>query len=181
METRPSHYKSNRYFVENNIIQVLDYKNDEFFIDLKNEYLLKNYCWSVAKNGYVVARIRGQNKNVFVQNVIMNFIPNGKKNGLIVDHIDRNPKNNLENNLRLVTISQNNYNKKVACDSSSKIIGVSETEDGTWHYYINVENGKRIGKIVKTFQEAVYNRLLLEKQYLEEFAPQKHLFEEYGV
>ena len=65
--------------------------------------------------------------------------------GLIVDHINGDTKNNMKSNLRLVTKKQNVQNqRKCRGKTSSKYKGVHKRKDnGMWRAYINVD-GKRI-------------------------------------
>jgi hypothetical protein len=45
--------------------------------------------------------------------------------GMVVDHIDRNPSNNLIDNLRLATITENNWNSGMHKDNRTQLKGVS--------------------------------------------------------
>ena len=58
----------------------------------------------------------------------------------LMDHIDRNPRNNAWSNLREVTRSENNRNKGTHPDKTSKFRGVSKRGD-KWLVVIRV-NGK---------------------------------------
>lgn len=58
----------------------------------------------------------------------------------IVDHIDRNTENNKIENLRAATHSQNQYNKAVQKNSSSKYLGVYfHKSDKKWMVRIKVD------------------------------------------
>lgn len=58
----------------------------------------------------------------------------------IVDHINNNPLDNRKNNLRVVTVAQNNMNKKSSKNSTSKYIGVYWNTNNKWKASINQNN-----------------------------------------
>ena len=66
---------------------------------------LNKYKWYDNGNGYVATAING--KKVLLHRFILNVPDN-----IEVDHIDNDPKNNLTQNLRIVTRSQNLRNMK---------------------------------------------------------------------
>lgn len=72
----------------------------------------RKWCASVHTRGlskpYVRALTVINKKNVYLQHFILNTVPNRK---LQVDHINRNPLDNRECNLRLVSPSKNTYNR----------------------------------------------------------------------
>ena len=65
--------------------------------------------------------------------------------------------------------------------NTTGILGVRIDERNKWESRLCV-NGKnmRLGRF-NTKEEAIIARLKAEKYYLGEFAPQKHLFAEYGI
>lgn len=70
----------------------------------KKELLFTNY-WTTNANGYFFSRTN--NGKVYLHSAIIGYYGKDK----VVDHIDRNPKNNLLSNLRVVSFSQNSLNK----------------------------------------------------------------------
>ena len=96
------------------------------------------------------------------------------------DHIDHNPLNNRRCNLRKSTVTENNQNASIRKDNSSGIIGVNwNAVNQYWVARISV-NGKRVflGNFLNK-DDAIKARLAAEMQYLQEFAPQKHLYKTY--
>ena len=100
-----------------------------------------------------------------------------------VDHIDRNPYNNVRENLRPCT-KQDNLRNKVNRRSKNKdfLNGVSYRKDrGKWRAYISI-NRKQInlGYYDKK-EDAIIARLLKEKELFGAFSPNIRFFEEYGI
>jgi hypothetical protein len=89
--------------------------------------------------------------------------------------------NNLSSNLRIINDRFSAINKNPSKSNSSGVIGVNFA-DGGWVSRISSELGKRIflGKY-ENFNDAVISRLIAEKEYYGEFAPQIHLFKEYNI
>jgi len=83
-----------------------------------------------------------------------------------IDHIDRNPLNIHESNLRKCTHAQNHQNEGLRSDSTSGVTGVSFIKRSKkWLAYINVENKRiRLGQF-ETFDEAVAARIQAKKNY----------------
>ena len=59
--------------------------------------------------------------------------------GMVVDHIDRNPLNNTRRNLRVVTQSQNIFNAKLPSTNTSGVKGVFWDASATrWRVKVTV-------------------------------------------
>ena len=91
----------------------------ETIIDEKIYYKLMKYPWRLCKNGYIVGKIEN-NKDVYLSRYVTDY--SGKD---IVDHINNNKLDNRKENLRIVTIQENSFNKLSQKNSTSKYIGVS--------------------------------------------------------
>jgi hypothetical protein len=151
--------------------------NEPFYFDLKYYVKIKEICWS----DYWL--------NWFHR--LMGWIPEMKRTisfhqyiGFAnCDHIDRNELNNLENNLRESTQQQNCMNRSIQKNNTSGVIGVNwDNLNNKWVARINSDKNKRINLgNYNDFTSAVIARLQAEVKYYGEFAPQRHLFEQYGI
>ena len=91
-------------------------------------------------DGYVVVGVDGRR---YLAHRIIFALTNGYYPDEI-DHVDGNPGNNTPSNLREVTRSQNNMNKRVQCNNTSGARGVYlHKKSGKWHARIKV-SGKFI-------------------------------------
>lgn len=99
------------------------------------------------------------------------------------DHADRNEMNNRRCNLRPCTVQENRRNKSTQTNNTSGVSGVSWRKDReVWRAYITVEDRKQIHLgAFKNKEDAIRARLNAENEMFKEFAPQKDLFELYGI
>ena len=145
--------KHNKWEFEGSIAIGVTSSGDKFIIDAEDFDRVKDFCWRINKNGYVVANMKsGTNKTIIMHRIIMK----AKKDD-IIDHINWNKKNNLKSNLRFATKSENNVNIKKRKDNTSGYTGV-KNNNGKWKSQISF-NGKRIhlGTFDK-FEDAVIAR-----------------------
>jgi hypothetical protein len=151
---------------------------NEFYFDLEDYDKIKDYCWCEVvnkDNGYRELRSHDEltNKDIRMHQIL--GFPHH-------DHIDRNPLNNRKGNLRKATVQENNWNRNVFKNNTSGIMGVNlHKPRNMWRARICV-NGKRLelGSFINK-EDAIRARLRAEKAYYGEFAPQQHLFKEYGI
>ncbi len=145
--------------------------NDVFLFSLQDLNLIKQYTWWKDKNGYPRAKINGE---LMRMHKFLGFIRH--------DHINRNKSDNRRENLRPATYGENKYNSSIRSDNNSGIIGVGWVEEtSNWRVRIQFE-GKPIyiGRF-DNIKDAIKARLQAEAKYFGEFAPQQHLFIEYGI
>ena len=177
-------HKGNNYEVHDGIVYMQASNRPDVIFTFDEEDLPKvlPYTWMLMPQGYIVTRQNPKTgKHVWrLHHCVLDFEYQGKDE---VDHKDRNRLNNCKNNLRIVPHSKNNSNSKLRINSSrSGYIGVNWCEDK--HGWVaTIYKGKRYYQgTYPTIEEALIARLKAEKELFgEEFAPQRHLFKEYGI
>lgn len=156
--------KTNKYDLSGNYGIGYTSNNDYFYFDLEDYEKIKEYCW-YSYDGYIRTKNKGDEKLIALHRIIMSP-PKDK----VIDHINHNPRDNRKNNLRICTQSENMMNTSMRVDNKSGKIGVSYSEkDNKWHAQIKI-NKKKINKSFKTKEEAIEERIKLEKIYYGEFA-----------
>lgn len=150
-------------------------KGEEFYFDLEDYEKIKDYCWYLNGSGYATAKIN--NKKMFMHK----FVTEGINTDLI-DHKDRNKLNNTKDNLRICSVSDNNINISLRKDNSTGVTGVHFIERSkAWISQIQYKDIKYSQRHC-TYENAVRCRLMWEIEILGyAIAPQKHLFEQYGI
>jgi hypothetical protein len=98
---------------------------------------LCQWRWVFSSNGYAMRTITENGRRRFFQ---MHRVIMGAQRGQLVDHIDGNRLNNTRDNLRIVTRSQNNWNRRP--NKGHRYKGVYSHARG-WHARIRYLN-KRI-------------------------------------
>jgi hypothetical protein len=94
---------------------------------------------------------------------------------MVVDHINRNPKDNRKANLRICTPLQNSYNKTVVPKSESGVVGVSWDKNASrWRASIKSNGKTKILGYFATIEDAAEARKEAEQRYFGEFAPRDY-------
>ena len=148
----------------------------EFYFDMEDYNKIKDYCWYEIDCGeYHTMEAWERNTNTQIK---MYWLIIGK----YCDHADRNAFNNRKYNLRQANASENSANRSVLLRNTSGFIGVSwDKSRNKWAAHIGAKNKKmHLGRFTNK-EGAIRARLQAEKQYFGEFAPQRHLFKEYGI
>jgi hypothetical protein len=144
-----------------------DSKGNEFWFDLEDYNLIKDYCWFKHRE-YFQARQSGNDKHIFLHKLIMNDF----ENTMDIDHIDTNRKyNNRKSNLRVAKRIENCRNRKLNKNNTSGVTGVYwVSREQKWRATIKV-NYKRIelGDF-DDFDKAVKARKDAEKIYFKNFS-----------
>lgn len=150
---------------------------EKFFFDIEDYNKIKDIYWNVKRNDHNYHKLVGKkcesNKEVSMAGLL------GYSG---YDHVDRNPLNNRKSNFRIATKSQQSMNRNRFVNNSSGFIGISwRKREEKWYSYIQVKhNFIQLGYFVNKY-DAIIARLRAEQRYFGEFAPQRHLFTEYGI
>ena len=133
-------------------------KDEEFWFDLEDYDLIKDYCWLIAADGYVASA-----KGVLFHNIVM-----GNKS---IDHKNHKKYDNRKSNLRKASASQNQMNATKRSDNTSGFTGVSwDKNKNKWIAYIAI-NGKQeyLGAFNKK-ENAINARKEAEDKYFGEWS-----------
>jgi hypothetical protein len=155
------------------LYKFFEYKEGNLYWKIKPNRRIKigNKAGHLNSEGYVYLCINSVQYRM--HRIIWAYHYGAIPNNLQIDHIDGNRTNNIIENLRLATNSQNSNNRKRAnCNSKSNILGVYwATRERKWIAEIK-PNGKviRLGYFVNQ-KDAIAARKTAELQYFTEFAP----------
>ena len=144
-----------------------------FYFDLEDYDKIKNYYWYIEKSGYVKTRVGDGQAAMGMHQLLC---------GVGCDHINRKRYDNRKENLRMCSQQDNTQNRSLGKNNTSGVIGVSyDKRSNRWIAYLNYYK-KRINLgYFEDKEQAVIARLNAELKYCGEFAPQKYLYEEYGI
>jgi hypothetical protein len=161
----------NQYEVRGNEVIVFAYRKGEEF-EFMFELADLDFLRSIDRK-FTVVQSRGEGvylgyckggKHYLVHRVLMDA-----PEGLFVDHIDQNTRNMKRSNLRLLTVSESNQNKRVMTNTGERQINkriLKTTKNGKVYEYerfvfelYDIEKGRRtFTKSFKTLEEAVQFR-----------------------
>lgn len=145
-----------------------------FYIDKEDLDKVSKYTWMENHKGYIVRTA----KYLALHRYIMGDLPDD----MVIDHIDRNKKNNRKSNLRVVTQQDNTLNRSINTNNEFGVSGVHKNKSKTNPYAVTLgDKGRIFSGSYKTLEEAIVARLKAEKEMFGDEAPQKHLFKEYGI
>ena len=135
----------------------IDYNGRKFKFSCNNkeiekEILENTWCINTTE-GYVV-------RNSLRMHTFIKKTPKGK----VVDHINNDGTDNREENLRVVTVSENNRNKKTTRNNGSKYVGMKYSSSGKFYSQLKI-NGHRIATKCKIKEEAELDNLIIQEHY----------------
>jgi len=139
-------------------------KEEEFYFDLEDYDLIKNYCWHISYDGYIQSR--NEDRIIIIQHRIILNVNKDK----IVDHINHNKYDNRKINLRECVYTENSANQLKAKNNTSGTKGVSfDKKMNKWHARIGINN-KRINLgYYDDIQDAIDVRKEAEDKYQGKF------------
>ena len=131
-------------------------KGEPFYFDLEDYDKIKDYCWYINKDGYVICP-----QGILLHSLIMNT-----SNNNWVDHIKHKKYDNRKSELRLVSYSQNAMNRSIQSNNTSGITGVYyDTGMKKWVSTIEVDKKKIHLGVFTKIEDAIKKRKMAEERY----------------
>ena len=164
------HRKRNLFRFDGDKCIMLLYDGTECIFDKEDLDIVSQHYWSINNVRHVCSKING--KTVSLPTYIYSCYGIELKDGLIIDHKDRNALNNSKTNFRACTPSQNGMNKSIQRNNTSGKTGVHyDKRINRYYAYIKINREHISLGYYKTFDEAVKVRKEAEHKYFGEFAP----------
>lgn len=149
----------------------------EFYFDLEDYDKISNYhIWECkSKSGYCRPYA---DSPIDKRKRPLHQIIKGKWQ----DHINRDPFDNRKINLRDCDNTRNIYNSGLARNNTSGVTGVTwHKQNQKWRAFIQPDRRFISLGLYNDIDNAIRARLETEKKYFGKFAPQKHLYTQYGI
>lgn len=143
-----------------------------FYFDKEDFDKIKEYCWSIDTEGYVIANtdfINKKHSTIKMHRLVMNCPPLYK-----VDHINHNKYDNRKQELRICTNQQNCMNRKIQCNNTSGTPGVNYNKElKKWIARIWFNNKTIYLGYFDNKEDAIIKRKEAEDYYYKNFKFQK--------
>lgn len=165
-ENRHWRKQENKYEFHNDYVIGYLNKGGTFFIDADDYELVRPYCWCETTGGYLVARNPEDGKLLKLHRLIMNA-----PDGMIVDHINHDVRDNRKRNLRVVNDQNSNRNIGLKSNNKSGVTGVCWVKrEKKWRAEIRIDNkGICVGRF-DDISDAVAARKAAEEKYFGEYS-----------
>ena len=162
LKGKKNHKKYNSYDLTGEFGIGYTFKNEKFYFDLEDYDKIKEDCWHIDANGYV---INGKRKRF--HRIIMGL----QDVKIPIDHINHKKYDNRKSNLRTVNKSQNAMNQSMSAANTSGITGVSwHKAKGKWRAYIKVNYKQKELGYYDNFEDAKQARLQAENEHFGEYS-----------
>ena len=172
--------------------------NEPFYFDKEDYDKICKWTWLARHDNregrkenlyYIEAHYRERkngkkiNKRIHLHHLVLDIDDKTLSKPVLVDHKDRVPYNCQKENLQLATLRTNNINKPKQKSNTSGFIGVEwKEQEKSWISRINItKHNRKTVYYGDNKDDAIVARLVAEYKYYGQDAPQRHLFEEYGI
>lgn len=135
---------------------------DYALVDDDDYPIVSKYNWSLHSRGYVERRTK---KGFIKLHRFIAEIHHWNVGENVIDHINRNKKDNRKSNLRICTFQQNTFNRIQRFNgATSRYKGVSKRENGHWRMRVFIDGKSYCDKTYRTEIEAAaaYNRAVIK-------------------
>lgn len=151
---------------------------EEFYFDLEDYDKIKVYYWHKSTHGYLMSGGRPElddKKHKKLHKIVVDY--------KIVDHYNHNKLDNRKDNLKDASNYDNNRNRPLFRNNISGVMGLGYyVKRKKWRVTLRTNDKCMFFGYYKDKDDAIKARLEAEIEYFgAEFAPQRHLFEQYGV
>lgn len=153
--------KMNEYVVLDEYTKVFVSSSEYFLIDTDDIDKIKDLYWSFDSAGYAI--------NVKTKKRLHTFLTNCPE-GMCVDHISGDIKDNRRRNLRICTSQQNSWNKHKSPNNKTGVIGVHRNAKGKYIAQIRVNKHMYHLGTFNSLEDAADARRKAEQKYFGEFS-----------
>lgn len=127
-------FVSNQFIDKGDYYEVLTRSGKTFYIDKEDCEIVQKYQWRINTQGYPEAQIDG--RRIKLHRYLLGVYNELFTYDRVVDHIDRNPRNNRRCNLRIVTQAENARNQDFTTRNKSGVVNVIwSAEMNAWRAY----------------------------------------------
>ena len=176
-------------FNDDDTVCGFDDKGNSFLIDKDDYEAVSKYVWHKTKGGYWMTVYSDEPyKQTHLK---LHKLVTRTSSTELIDHVNRDKNDNRKCNLRVCDLYENARNSSIAKNNTSGFIGVSYNKQRKeWKASIHQKSDDRNrtgGKELflgwyKNKEDAIVARLKGELKYFgKDFAPQRHLFKQYGI
>lgn len=162
-----SQTKHNDYEICGDYVIMYTSKREPFLVSIEDFWKVRDITWYKNNNngGYIINKTR-EKGTIILSRLIMDC-----PKDFIVDHQDGDTSNNIRDNLRIATYSENGMNHKIYSQNTSGYTGVSwDKKNKKWISYIT-KNGKQI--ILGYYnnkEDAIKTRKEAEEKYFDKWS-----------
>lgn len=151
--------KYNDYEVQEDYVIMYTTKGESFYVDLEDFWKVKNICWHMTNEGYLLGR------DEFGEKCLLHRVVTDCPDEMEVDHLKPNTRyDNRKSNLQIKTHAQNIMNRDISKANTSGVTGVYKFKN-RWKASIAIDYKTISLGYYNTFEEAVKARKEAEEKY----------------
>jgi len=144
-------------------------KGEDFYFDLEDFNSIKDYCWRLDKDNYVVTDLN--DKHIKMHRLVMNC-----PDDMDIDHRFHIHYDNRKSGLRIVTTSQNCMNRGLHSNNTSGVTGVCwHKNNEKWMVQINIDGKPTNLGYFSNLEDATKVRKVAEEKYYKEYSYQNSI------
>ena len=143
-------------------------KGEQFYFDLDDFKIIKNYYWFITNNGYV-SSVTNTDSQIMMHRLVLGL---GEHDTTCdVDHIKHTKTDNRKSKLRVVSRSKNCINHSLYSNNKSGCSGVGwKKSNGLWYARLDINKRRMHLGYFDKYEDAVRARLKAEEKYYGEYS-----------